>query len=246
MICGAGLRCRSRWSIGGGGPRDGTRSSRRPAEFLTASASPRPRTSCRRASGQGRRGRPVDARTYVGLVMTHNFLRRQGLRPARCSPRRRRFLAMLGPAVRTERSGRASSATRRRHLGCTTVRGSGVPPGSTRAEGAEEIAAADRAEIVAVKRGRGAGFLRDRRGRSTSGSAAVTAGAGALGVRSARTGGPPGGRWGGGIENEFDVPAPVDSCHGRIRPGRRARRPCMPGASSPRSSTTTPGRGRST
>jgi len=105
---------------------------------------------------------PVDARTHV-VVMTHNFLRdKEYLRSLLASPAR--FLAMLGPAVRTERllaelrdeGVDISEADRAR------IRGpAGLDLG---AEGAEEIAAAIVAEIVAVKRGRGAGFLRDRRG----------------------------------------------------------------------------------
>jgi len=105
---------------------------------------------------------PVDARTHV-VVMTHNFLRdKDYVRSLLASPAR--FLAMLGPAVRTERlltelrdeGVDISEADRAR------IRGpAGLDLG---AEGAEEIAAAIVAEIVAVKRGRGAGFLRDRPG----------------------------------------------------------------------------------
>ena len=105
---------------------------------------------------------PLDARTHV-VVMTHNFLRdKDYVRSLLASPAR--FLAMLGPAVRTERllaelrdeGVDISEADRAR------IRGpAGLDLG---AEGAEEIAAAIVAEIVAVKRGRGAGFLRDRRG----------------------------------------------------------------------------------
>lgn len=105
---------------------------------------------------------PVDARTHV-VVMTHNFLRdKDYVRSLLSSPAR--FIAMLGPAVRTERL-------------LTEVREEGVdiseddrarirgPAGlDLGAEGAEEIAAAIVAEIVAVKRGRGAGFLKDRSG----------------------------------------------------------------------------------
>ena len=95
--------------------------------------------------------------------MTHNFLRdKDYVHSLLASPAR--FLAMLGPAVRTERlltelrdeGVDISKADRAR------IRGpAGLDLG---AEGAEEIAAAIVAEIVAVKRGRGAGFLRDRRG----------------------------------------------------------------------------------
>jgi xanthine dehydrogenase accessory factor len=105
---------------------------------------------------------PVDARSHV-VVMSHNFLRdKDYLRSLLTSPVR--FIAMLGPAVRTQRL-------------LTELRGEGVdiseadlarirgPAGlDLGAEGAQEIAAAIVAEIVAVKRGRGAGFLKDRPG----------------------------------------------------------------------------------
>ena len=105
---------------------------------------------------------PVDARTHV-VVMTHNFLRdKDYVRSLLSSPAR--FIAMLGPAVRTERL-----LTELREEGVdiseddrARIRGpAGLDLG---AEGAEEIAAAIVAEIVAVKRGRGAGFLKDRSG----------------------------------------------------------------------------------
>ena len=104
----------------------------------------------------------IDARTHV-VVMSHNFLRdKDYVRSLLTSPAR--FIAMLGPAVRTERlltelrdeGVDISEADRAR------IRGpAGLDLG---AEGAEEIAAAIVAEIVAVKRGRGAGFLKDRPG----------------------------------------------------------------------------------
>jgi xanthine dehydrogenase accessory factor len=105
---------------------------------------------------------PVDERTFV-VVMTHNLLRdKDYVRSLLASPAR--FIAMLGPAVRTERL-------------LTELRDEGVEFGDEvrerfrgpagldlGAEGPEEIAAAICAEIVAVKRGRGAGFLKDRSG----------------------------------------------------------------------------------
>jgi xanthine dehydrogenase accessory factor len=105
---------------------------------------------------------PVDPRTFV-VVMTHNFLRdRDYVRSLLTSPAR--FIAMLGPAVRTARL-------------LDELREEGVEIGEDElgrmhgpagldlgAEGPEEIAAAICAEIVAVKRERGAGFLRDRPG----------------------------------------------------------------------------------
>ena len=105
---------------------------------------------------------PIDARTYV-VVMSHNFLRdKDYVRSLVSSPVR--FIAMLGPAVRTNRllselrdeGFDVSDATLGR------IRGpAGLDLG---AEGPEEIAAAIVAEIVALKRGRGAGFLKDRPG----------------------------------------------------------------------------------
>jgi xanthine dehydrogenase accessory factor len=105
---------------------------------------------------------PVDERTFV-VVMTHNFLRdKEYVRSLLGSPAR--CVAMLGPAVRTARL-------------LDELREEGVDIGQDNldrfrgpagldlgAEGPEEIAAAICAEIVAVKRGRDAGFLRDRPG----------------------------------------------------------------------------------
>ena len=105
---------------------------------------------------------PMDHRTHV-VVMTHNFLRdKEYVRALIGSPVR--FIAMLGPAVRTERL-------------LQELRDEGVAIGDEElarfrgpagldlgAEGPEEIATAICAEIVAVKRGRGAGFLKDRPG----------------------------------------------------------------------------------
>jgi xanthine/CO dehydrogenase XdhC/CoxF family maturation factor len=104
----------------------------------------------------------VDERTYV-VVMTHNFLRdKEYVRSLLASPAR--LVAMLGPAVRTQRlldelegeGVRVGDEDRARLRGPA-----GLDLG---AEGPEEIAAAICAEIVAVKRGRGAGFLKDRPG----------------------------------------------------------------------------------
>ena len=105
---------------------------------------------------------PIDERTHV-VVMTHNFLRdKDYVRSLLTTPAR--FIAMLGPAVRTERlltelreeGFYISDPDRRR------IRGpAGLDLG---AEGPEEIAAAICAEIVATKRGRAGGFLKDRPG----------------------------------------------------------------------------------
>ena len=105
---------------------------------------------------------PIDERTFVA-VMTHNFLRdKDYLRSLLHSPAR--YIAMLGPGARTERL-----LTELRDEGVTTSEGdlarihgpAGLDIG---AEGPGEIAAAITAEIVAVKRDRGAGFLRNRQG----------------------------------------------------------------------------------
>ena len=105
---------------------------------------------------------PIDERTFV-VVMTHNFLRdKDYVRSLLGSPAR--FVAMLGPRVRTERL-----------FAELSEEGVDVPEDDRArfrspagldlgAEGPDEIAAAICAEIVAVKRGRGAGFLKDRPG----------------------------------------------------------------------------------
>jgi xanthine/CO dehydrogenase XdhC/CoxF family maturation factor len=105
---------------------------------------------------------PVDGRTYI-VVMSHNFLRdKDYLRALLGSPAR--FIAMLGPGARTQR---LLTELREEGLEITEddlARIHGPAGLDLGAEGPEEIAAAITAEIVAVKRGRGAGFLRDRPG----------------------------------------------------------------------------------
>jgi xanthine dehydrogenase accessory factor len=105
---------------------------------------------------------PIDERTFV-VVMTHNFLRDKAyVRSLLGSPAR--FIAMLGPGARTQRL-----LAELRDEGAQITEGdlarihgpAGLDLG---AEGPEEIAAAITAEIVAVKRGRGGGPLRDRPG----------------------------------------------------------------------------------
>ncbi len=105
---------------------------------------------------------PLDERTFV-VVMTHNFLRdKDYLRELLRSPVR--TISMLGPGARTQRLlhelrdegleiGEAEEARLRTPAGLDLG-----------AEGPEEIAAAIVAEIVAIKRGREGGFLRDRPG----------------------------------------------------------------------------------
>jgi len=104
----------------------------------------------------------VDERTFV-VVMTHNFLRDKAyVRSLLGSPAA--YVGMLGPAARSERL-------------LTELRDEGVEVGDEArgrihgpagldlgGEGPEEIAQAILAEIVAVKRRRAGGFLRDRPG----------------------------------------------------------------------------------
>jgi xanthine/CO dehydrogenase XdhC/CoxF family maturation factor len=105
---------------------------------------------------------PVDARTHV-VVMTHNFLRdKEYLRSLLSSPAS--FIAMLGPAARTERllmelrdEGVAVTDADRDRIHAPA----GLDLG---AEGPEEIAQAIVAEIIAAKHGRAGGFLRERPG----------------------------------------------------------------------------------
>jgi len=108
------------------------------------------------------RAAQIDERTFV-VVMTHNFLRdKDYVRSLLGSPAR--FIAMLGPGARTQRL-----LTELREEGVDITEGdlarihgpAGLDLG---AEGPEEIATAIAAEIVAVKRGRGGGPLRDRPG----------------------------------------------------------------------------------
>jgi len=102
----------------------------------------------------------VDARTFV-VVMTHNFLRDKAyLRGLLTTDAR--YVAMLGPAARTQRllmeleeDGTQITEERR-----SRIHGpAGLDLG---AEGPEEIAQAIIGEIVAVRRGRDGGFLKER------------------------------------------------------------------------------------
>jgi xanthine dehydrogenase accessory factor len=102
----------------------------------------------------------VDARTFV-VVMTHNFLRDKAyLRGLLATDAR--YVAMLGPAARTQRllmeleeEGTPITEERR-----SRIHGpAGLDLG---AEGPEEIAQAIIGEIVAVRRGRDGGFLKER------------------------------------------------------------------------------------
>ena len=104
----------------------------------------------------------LDAGMYA-LVMTHNYLRdRDYLRELLASPVR--FIAVLGPAARSQRllMDLREEGVEISDRDLERIHGpAGLDLG---AEGPEEIAAAIVAEIVAVKRERGAGFLRDRPG----------------------------------------------------------------------------------
>jgi xanthine/CO dehydrogenase XdhC/CoxF family maturation factor len=105
---------------------------------------------------------PVDARTHV-VVMTHNFLRdKDYLRGVLKTPAP--YIAMLGPAARTQRllMDLAEEGIEVSEGDRTRIHGpAGLDLGS---EGPEEIAQAIVAEIVAVKRGRAGGFLKERPG----------------------------------------------------------------------------------
>jgi xanthine/CO dehydrogenase XdhC/CoxF family maturation factor len=105
---------------------------------------------------------PLDARTFA-VVMTHNFLRdKDYLRALLASPAR--FIAMLGPGARTQRV-ILDLREEGIELSDDDLARIHAPAGlDLGAEGPEEIAAAIVAEIVAVKRGRQGGFLKDRSG----------------------------------------------------------------------------------
>jgi xanthine dehydrogenase accessory factor len=104
----------------------------------------------------------IDERTYV-VVMTHNFLRdKDYVRSLLSTPAR--FIAMLGPAVRTGRL-LTELGEEGVDIGEADLSRIRSPAGlDLGAEGPDEIAASICAEIVAVKRGRAGGFLKDRPG----------------------------------------------------------------------------------
>jgi len=112
--------------------------------------------------GDAAKAAQVDERTFT-LVMTHNFLRDKAyVRSLLGSPAA--YIGMLGPGARTERllmelrdeGVEIDDADRERIHGPA-----GLDLGG---EGPEEIAQAIVAEVVAVKRRRAGGFLRDRPG----------------------------------------------------------------------------------
>jgi xanthine/CO dehydrogenase XdhC/CoxF family maturation factor len=105
---------------------------------------------------------PTDEHTAV-LVMTHNYLHDRDLLKA-FLPTPAGYLGMLGPRARTEKilrevedGGTAIDPARRAQIYGPV----GLDIGS---ETPDEIALAALAEILAVSRGRGAGFLRSRGG----------------------------------------------------------------------------------
>ncbi|HSL11052.1 MAG TPA: XdhC family protein [Actinomycetota bacterium] len=105
---------------------------------------------------------PMDERTCV-VVMTHNFLRDKAyLRGLASTPVA--YLGMLGPAARTQRLLLELADEGTEPLGDVRARMHGPAGLDLGAEGPEEIAQAIVAEIVAVRRGRGGGFLKGRSG----------------------------------------------------------------------------------
>jgi xanthine/CO dehydrogenase XdhC/CoxF family maturation factor len=104
----------------------------------------------------------VDERTYA-IVMTHNFLRdKEYVRSLLGSPAA--YVGMLGPAARTERLLAELRDEGVEIDGHDRDRVHGPAGLDLGGEGPEEIAAAIVAEVVAVKRRRSGGFLRDRSG----------------------------------------------------------------------------------
>ncbi|HEV8683472.1 MAG TPA: XdhC family protein [Actinomycetota bacterium] len=104
----------------------------------------------------------LDRRTYV-VVMTHNFLRDLGYLRSLLGTEVA-YIGMLGPRARLDRllENLARDGVHPSEEDLAKIHGpAGLDVG---AEGPEEIAAAIVAEMLAVQRGREAGFLRDRKG----------------------------------------------------------------------------------
>ncbi len=105
---------------------------------------------------------PIDDRTFA-VVMTHNFLRDKAyLRSLLTSPVA--YIGMLGPAARTQRllMDLAEEGVDVTEEDRARIHGpAGLDLGS---EGPEEIAGSIVSEIVAVRRGRHGGFLKERPG----------------------------------------------------------------------------------
>ena len=112
--------------------------------------------------GDAAKAASVDERTFC-VVMTHNFLRdKEYIRSLLGSPAA--YIGMLGPGARTERllMELRDEGIEIGEAGRERIHGpAGLDLGG---EGPEEIAQAIIAEIVAVKRRRAGGFLRDRPG----------------------------------------------------------------------------------
>src|SRR5262249_11660286 len=108
----------------------------------------------------GAKAAAIDARTFV-VVMTHNFPRdKEYLRSLLTSDPA--YLAMLGPAARTTRLLMELEAEGVAVTDGFRERLHGPAGLDVGAEGPEEIAGSIVAEIVAVRRGRRGGFLRER------------------------------------------------------------------------------------
>jgi xanthine/CO dehydrogenase XdhC/CoxF family maturation factor len=104
----------------------------------------------------------VDERTFA-VVMTHNFLRdKEYVRSLLGSPAA--YIGMLGPGARTERLLMELRDEGVEVAGANRERIHGPAGLDLGGEGPEEISQAIVAEIVAVKRHRAGGFLRDRPG----------------------------------------------------------------------------------
>ncbi len=105
---------------------------------------------------------PIDDRTFT-VVMTHNFLRdKEYLRALLGSPAA--YIGMLGPGARTQRLLMELADEGIDLTSDDRVRIHGPAGLDVGAEGPEEIAESIVAEIVAVKRGRSGGFLKERPG----------------------------------------------------------------------------------
>src|SRR5712691_6997186 len=105
---------------------------------------------------------PIDDRTFT-VVMTHNLLRdKEYLRALLGSPAA--YIGMLGPGARTQRLLMELADEGIDLTSDDRVRIHGPAGLDVGAEGPEEIAESIVAEIVAVKRGRSGGFLKERPG----------------------------------------------------------------------------------
>ncbi len=132
------------------------------AAFLTHERFPEARSFVQTEPNEVTERAGVDARTYA-VVMTHNFMRdKDYLRSLLGSPAA--YIGMLGP---NERFVKLLDELRREgyETNPDDLRVVHSPAGlDVGAEGPEEIAWAVTAEVLAVRSGRGGGFLRERRG----------------------------------------------------------------------------------